>query len=278
MGLSPEQRKKVSEYASAIELRALRDVVTRQQAGKKLTGADMRLLERLQIEETMPEQSHANPWLPIQQVAEMIGLTEQGIRGWTRRKENALQSQRIEGAACVQPWTTYEYARKFARRAPGLKPPPEIASKTEIVPQETPRALTLTSDPHDVLREVVKIMQAGKTLFPNDVQALVAAARELRQKDESDQRAAQMYDGAAVEKMLREVGEAWVQQTDAHLERISRRLVAHIKSELGIDLEAQNITAAQNVEAFLRNELAVVIDAVKETCREKTERLKESAA
>jgi len=208
---------------------------------------------------------------PLNEVAALIGVKkrtlELRIKGG---KWPALPSRVIRDVLCVDPNEAYAHLVRYGSRKPaGLHRPPGGESETNsqtpavAVDQEIKDALggiePASIDPHEL---AWKLLCAG---VDNDkIKTAVAVARELRGKKDSALKAGKSLPPDDVVRMLRGLGELFVDEIMAGEERCAAELLKIIRGRMGIDLGAKHPDASIMLRGVLREVLGEsVIKALK---------------
>ena len=218
----------------------------------------------------------AAPWITISQAAKQLGVSVQCLRDHCNGKAGpALKFKRAGKKMLVQLDAAEAHLQKHGGKRIHVKP---LDQPSRPLSPPPPESAVFAGNPHEILEKAMNALKDGQYLSPQHVQAIAAAARELRMKDESTSRAEQRFEADQVLSFLRSVGQAWVSSTEKNVGAIATKLVAYVKSQFGVDLEAQNMSAAAMVEQFLRMEMRAVIAAVNTQVVETEKKIGDKAA
>jgi hypothetical protein len=200
---------------------------------------------------------------PLNEVAALIGVSKRALELRVKGGEwPALPATIVRGVTCVHPLEAYEHFVAHGRRKPaGLHRPAGYDRGDQAQPPapagidpEIQAALggddLKTLEPHELMK---RLAYAG--VPESKVKTFVAVARELRGKKDSDLKAGKSFPPDDVVRMLRGLGDLFVEEIMAGEERCAAELLKTIRGRMGIDLAAKQTDAAIVLRGVLREAL-----------------------
>lgn len=296
--MTPEQLARALEVCQDLQAHALNEIVQSVRSGRKITPADLRVVRdlRRQFELKIQDEhgegsdeeidaggsdmsaSNVSPpsavptpalWLPLPRVAQLLNVNPRTLQLWCKGSDESHQPpmpcKREGRTILLQTKVAYAHLLEHASHLPGMKPPPE----------ETKQASADVCA--DGLSPVERLEEAMGRLFPRLLQSPVGL-RVYSQtlKILEDVKAQQREQEALLKpedaiKMLRSLGELYVEVVDGSASVLARRIEAKYR-----DLESLGMTRAGaatqiELEDVIREWGNDVIEAVRKHVEEQVE-------
>jgi hypothetical protein len=221
-------------------------------------------------------------WKSVAEVAALLGVSERALRRYVTGAGGrpAMEHRVIAGRMCVTWSTAYEHLARHgefgALTAPPARPGAALAvsgSGGAVFGLEGAKisSSATTLPPGDELAFLEKILSTGADLSAQDrtsyatVAAAIARIREMRSEAE------QRLEPDAVVRMLRSIGEVFVDEMDIQAPSLAKALLEAIRLQFGVDLAQANVAAADILESTIRERLNVVVSAIRQKARDQAE-------
>lgn len=202
----------------------------------------------------------AGRWCSLDECAELIGTKGETLRLFVRGVDGrpVLAHEQHDGRACVQPGPAFDHLKKHSR-CRGLRSPysvgPQAPAQTEYEYEIDPeiRRVLRDRDPFAIDPEELNRILAIGGVPEGTVRVLVQSVRAQQNRRSIELRAGKTFTADEVSKMLRAHAELLVTEVDFRAPALSQKILRMLLTQFNFDLASKTPTAADLLEAQIRD-------------------------
>ncbi len=268
--------QKVLAATDAIELRVLRNIQSRLDAGERVGKGDLVALDNIRRRYQQPDTQVQERWVKLKPCADELNVTEVWLRNWVHGKRNCtpvLPHKIMGGIIHVVPHVVYEHIKAHAKKGSGKMRPPQ--GYQDAAPAQPPPSVLANFDvsgsPHELLQKILADKDVLMGLSESKIRAVVAAAGELGRDRERQARMAGALKAEKVLEMLRALVFIFANLIHERATARASTLLKFVHAEFGVDLAKSQPAACSLMADQLRALAQEDVTALHEELRQQTE-------
>lgn len=261
---------KVVQAADAIEVRILKNIQGRLEAGKPVGQGELKALRKIREKyEQQASGPDASPelasrpglapvllaWKPLAEVAGMIGVTERWLRKWIKGEAKCkpkLPSRKVSGTECIQAVVAYEHILAHAAKgSPTMHAPAGYVAAAAPGAAPVLPSFKTSNDPMELLTNLLD-RETLLTIKPELMGKLTNVAREIwRMKNDDEKRKAMLTPEQYLEA-LRKFVAVFIAVVHDRASVEARAVLKFLNERYSVDLERSAPEAPSVLEDLLR--------------------------